>query len=63
MNSGIGNSITNLLQILAVCCMILIFSLILHKGYADISALAQKHSSGEFWLALARYLMRNLAGG
>jgi hypothetical protein len=37
--------------------------MILHKGFADIAALAQKHGDSEFWQALARYLIGNLAGG
>lgn len=38
-------------------------SMILHKGYVDVSALAQQHSGEKFWLALARYFLRNIAGG
>jgi hypothetical protein len=37
--------------------------MILHKGYVDVSALAQQHSGEKFWLALARYFLRNIAGG
>jgi hypothetical protein len=37
--------------------------MILHKGYADISLLAQQHSGDRFWWALARYFIGNLAGG
>ena len=51
------------LQILAVFCAIVIWAMILHKGSADISALAQKHSGGEFWVALAKYYLRNIGGG
>ena len=51
------------LQILAVFCAIVIWAMILHKGSADVSALAQKHSGEEFWIALAKYFLRNLGGG
>ena len=63
MHSGTGVSIKGLLQVLAVFGMIFIWATILHKAHADVLALLQKHSGDEFWLALARYLMRNLAGG
>ena len=52
-----------LLQVLAVATLVLIYSMILHKGYTDVSALARKHSGGEFWTALAKYFIGNLAGG
>jgi hypothetical protein len=58
-----GISGRNLLQIVAIFCMILVWAIILHKAYAVVSALAQKHSGVEFWLALARHMMANLAGG
>lgn len=53
----------NLLQIVAILCMILVWAIIFHKAYAVVLALAQKHSGVEFWLALARHMMANLAGG
>jgi hypothetical protein len=53
----------NLLQIVAIFCMILVWVIIVHKAYGTVSGLAQKHSGVEFWLALARHLMANLAGG
>jgi hypothetical protein len=37
--------------------------MIAHKSYVDISALAAKHSGREFWISLARYFIRNMAGG
>ncbi len=51
------------LQVLAALCLIALFSMILHKAFADVSALARQHSGGDFWAALARYVFRNLAGG
>lgn len=56
-------SAKTLLQIFSVFCMSFILATIFHKGFADISVIAQRHSGGEFWLALARYFLRNLAGG
>ena len=52
-----------LVKVAAVALLVLIQSMILHKGYTDISALARKHSGEQFWTALARYFVGNLAGG
>ena len=52
-----------LLQKAAIAVLVVICSIILHKGYVDISALARKHSGEEFWVALTRYFIGNLAGG
>lgn len=62
MDSSTSSSFKSTLQILAVLCVFVFWSMILHKGYTGISALAQKYSGEEFWLALARYLLQNLAG-
>ena len=53
----------NLLQIVAIFCMVLVWVIIVHKAYGVVLTLAQKHSGVEFWLALARHMMANLAGG
>lgn len=58
-----SNAFKTLLQYLAVLCMAVIVAMLLHKGFTDISALAQKHSGAEFWLALGKYFLSNLAGG
>lgn len=50
------------LQIVAVVCLLGLFSMIFHKAFADISLVWQQHSGGDFWVALGRYLFRNLAG-
>lgn len=50
------------LQLLAVLGLLLICAVILHKAYVDVAALAGQHSGAGFWRALARYLLRNLAG-
>ncbi len=62
-NSDAGISGKNLLQIVAIFCAILVWVIIVHKAYGTVSVMAQKHSGVEFWLALARHLMANLAGG
>lgn len=51
------------LQVLAILGLIGLLAMVFHKAFADISVLAQQHSGGEFWAALARYLFKNLAGG
>jgi len=51
------------LQVLAIVCLILLFATLFHKAFADIAALARQHSGSDFWAALARQLIRNLAGG
>lgn len=58
-----GDALGTLMQVFAIAAMAFILGTILHKGVADISALAQRHSSQDFWPALARYLIGNLAGG
>lgn len=50
------------LQLLAILGLLLIGAVILHKAYVDVAALAAQHSGADFWRALARYLLRNLAG-
>lgn len=52
-----------LVKVLAAAGLILIQSMILHKGYTDVSALAEKHSGGDFWRALAKYFISNMGGG
>jgi hypothetical protein len=51
-----------ILQIVGILCICLMFSVIIHKGFNDISALIQKNT-GDFWRALVRYFISNLAGG
>jgi hypothetical protein len=55
--------LSTLVRVFAAAGLILLQSMILHKGYTDVSALAQKHSGGEFWRALARYFITNIGGG
>ncbi|HUJ87443.1 MAG TPA: hypothetical protein VLX30_11390 [Burkholderiales bacterium] len=58
-----SNPVTNALQALAIVCLVLMLSVILHKGDTDVSLIAERHSGREFWLALARHIMLNLSGG
>ncbi len=51
------------LQLVAIGLLLLIFAVLLHKGHADVSRLAQQHSGADFWRALARQVFKNLAGG
>jgi hypothetical protein len=51
------------MQVLAVLALLLIFGMLAHKGYADISRLAREHPGSGFWDALARYVFKNMAGG
>lgn len=50
------------MQVLAIAALALIVLVILHKAYVDVAALAARHEGTEFWRALARHLLRNLAG-
>ena len=57
------NAAGALLQKVAIIALALMGTVILHKGYVDISALAEKHSGLQFWMELGRYFLGNLAGG
>ena len=63
VNKGRDELFKTALQVLAILCLIGLFSMIGHKVVADVVVLAQQHSGGDFWAALARQLFRNLAGG
>ena len=51
------------LQVLAILCLIALYSMVAHKAFADIALLAQQHSGGDFWAALSRHVLRSLVGG
>ena len=57
------NVMVTALQTLAILGLALIWAMVVHKGYADISVIAAKHSGVDFWRELAVYLIGNLAGG
>jgi hypothetical protein len=61
--SNIGDSVRNVMQILAIVCLVLMLSVILHKGFTDVLLIAELHSGKEFWIALARHFIGNLSGG
>ena len=61
--SSFVNVLKTLSQLLAILWLAFLLGMIVHKGYAEISALARQHSGEEFRLALARYFLGNLAGG
>ena len=63
MDPALGNALRTVSQALAILCMAFIIGMVAHKGHADISVLAEKHSGKEFWVELARYLIGNLGGG
>jgi hypothetical protein len=63
VNRHYGELFKSALQVLAILCLIALFSMVAHKALADIAVLAQQHSAGDFWAALARHVLRNLAGG
>jgi hypothetical protein len=50
------------LQVLSILCLIGLMAMVFHKGFADLSVLWRQHAGGDFWAALGRYLLRNLAG-
>ena len=58
-----GEYFKTAMQVFAILLLVALLSTILHKALADVSALAQQHSGTDFWAALARQVLRNLAGG
>ena len=63
MSPALGNSLKTLSQALAILCMAFLLGVVVHKGHADISVLAERHSGEQFWVELARYFLGNLGGG
>jgi hypothetical protein len=62
MNKPSDELVKTILQVLAILGLLAICLIILHKGYADVAALARLHPGEGFWGALARYVLRNIAG-
>ncbi|RYF14399.1 MAG: hypothetical protein EOO30_18300 [Comamonadaceae bacterium] len=50
-------------QVLAILLLAGMTGMLLHKGHADFTALAQQNPGESFWPALVRHVFRNLAGG
>lgn len=63
MDRRSDDTFKTLLQVIAICVGAVVLSMVLHKAFVDITALAYKHADEGFWLALAQYFLRNLAGG
>jgi hypothetical protein len=63
MHDGARKAFKRMPLLLAIAFFVLLWSMILHKASGDIARLAQKHSGDDFWLALAKYFLSNLAGG
>jgi hypothetical protein len=51
------------LQIFAILCLAAIVAVIFHKAWLDIDKLGQKYSGVEFWVELAKQVLKNLAAG
>jgi hypothetical protein len=49
-------------QVIAILMLAGIVGMVLHKGYADFSALARQNPGESFWPAFVRYVFSNLAG-
>ena len=63
MQAGAPDSFKTFLQVVAVAIAAVLVAMILYKGTVDILALAQKHSGGEFWVALVKYFFSNMGAG
>ena len=63
MDRHTDDAVKTFLQIAAICVGTVVVSMVLHKAFVDITALAHKHAEEGFWVALVQYLLRNLAGG
>jgi hypothetical protein len=50
------------LQVVGIVGMVGMLSMVFHKGFVDMAALWQRHDGADFLAALARYMLRNLAG-
>lgn len=50
-------------QVLAILVLVGMMGMLLHKGHADVTTLAQQNPGESFWPALVRHVLRNLAGG
>jgi hypothetical protein len=59
MKKGQGDLFKITLKIVAILCMVVIFSMIFHKAFADLAKLARQYSGSEFWVSLVRQLLMN----
>ena len=63
MGKDLGELFKTTAQVFAILCLMAIFAMVFHKAFVDVSLLAQQHSGADFWAALVRLVLRNLAGG
>ena len=63
MGKDLSELFKTTVQVFAILCLIAIVSVVFHKAFVDVSFLAQWHSGADFWAALVRLVLRNLAGG
>jgi hypothetical protein len=63
MRRSAGDVAKTVLQAMGIVGLVVIGAIVVHKGFVDISALARQHSGSDFWIALVRYLFKNVAGG
>ena len=61
MKDDVTSRMKLFLQVVAILVLFFIPAVIIHKGYHDISAIAQYYPD-DFWRTLAKYLLANLAG-
>jgi len=60
--SSVRHVIGRVVRIVAFLCLVLLYFLIMHKAYTDVSSLSQKNPDG-FWRALGTYFICNMAEG
>jgi hypothetical protein len=58
---GKATKAQKILQLLGALGLCLIYSVLIHKGYKDISTLLENHPD-DFLRALGRYFIHNLVG-
>jgi hypothetical protein len=51
------------LQLGAILVLAAIIGVIFHKAYKDLDKLSQSYSGLEFWVELAKQVLKNLAAG
>ena len=56
-------SFKTVLQLASILVLVAMIATIFHKAYLDLDKLAQKYSGVEFWVELAKQVLKNLAAG
>jgi hypothetical protein len=62
VNRDYGEIFRSALKVLVILCLLAPLLVIAHKVFADVTALTQHYSGGEFWSALFRHVLWSLAG-